>query len=244
VAIVASAVITLAAVAVIVVALSRNSTTTATTAAAPPPTAPSTAVLTSTPPAAPGDAPAAPGGGPPTITKGAEQVVGRDITVAFTVASPAGGTPPTCQGTVNGTATPVDCGAGRLTVSGVDHGGTYDIRVVASNASGEASIQSSIAVPLATATVIHACYPPPCERIKLHAAPRRVIGEPGPTVYDGDQLTITCWTEGDSLNSRFDEAGRPTRWTTIFYQVDGQRWIWAPFVTDFFETPIPGIRRC
>lgn len=236
VAILASALVVVLSLVVIVVALARRDEPSASSTAAP-------GAGTSSGGGAPPGPTASPVIGAPTITKTSEAVNGRDVTVGFQV-TPAGGTSTTCQATVNGEPRPVDCAAGSFTAGGLEFASTYDVRIQAAGSGGTNSIQASLSTAPLAATVIHACYPPPCERIKLHASPHRILGEAGPTVYDGDRVNLLCWTQGSTDLTYYDEPGRGRRYTQIFYQLDNQRWIWAPFVTDAFETPIAGVKRC
>lgn len=226
---------------------STSSTASSTTAAAASGGAGSAALAGSTPATSspgtslsPGSAPAA----VPKVVATGQVVEGRAITLSFTVVAPDGHPATQCTGKVTGQEYPIACDL-PFVAHDLDYGTGYTFEVIARNDAGASEpLRTSATTPNARFTVIRQCYPPPCEPVALHSAPRRQIPESGMSVLDGDVVEVECWLTGSAENTRFDDPDRGTRYTRIFYKLTNGRYIWAPFVVDEFENPAPGVRQC
>lgn len=237
----------LAAGAVVAVVLTRGgsqvSTSPSTTAGGSPASSIGSSTGSTDAPAAtpaPGSTPAS----APKVVAGGKVTEGRTVTISFSVLAPEGHPASQCTGKVDAQEYPIACDL-PFVARDLDYGSQHSFEIIARNDAGASDpLRESATIPNARLTVIRQCYPPPCEPVALHAAPRRQIPERGMSVLDGDVVEVECWLTGSSENTRFDDPQRGARYTQIFYRLTNGRYIWAPFVVDEFELPAPGIRPC
>ncbi len=181
----------------------------------------------------------------PTLSAVSASSSGRHVKATFTAAHAS-----SCTGSYKGHTWPTDCSAGTFEID-ADYGTTAEITITAHGDGGDAEPKTAAtAVPLLVTPVIHAAFPPPPSRIPLHPLPDRwARPTTSVTFADGELVTVQCWVQGTSHDGDrssgtvFVYPGRADRYSAIFYKVL-DNYMWAPFLTDDIEAPIPGVLPC